>query len=221
MDKIKKMPFIASILFVSGCMNAYSNCIYGVVAGAHTGDLTKLSFGIVKGDWTLASFSIFMILAAIAGVVLAEGLKYNFKGNGDWRKVALWFLAAGLGFIATVSDGVEKNTMCYVCSLLCGFMLNLFRDGVCGTFNSTIATGNMRTLGQYFYEAMNPKAPGDWMRFLRFLLVIAAYFAGAIIMSFSCNILGKQASIFPAAICAIMAIAMKKYELDTEREHGC
>ncbi len=208
----KKNLFAAGILMIAGALNSYSNNMYNVVAGAHTGDLTKMSANLANGKWDAAANNGLMILFCIIGVLIDEVLKHNYRGKGDWRKAALVINGAGLALLSFAGDESPAKLMSYFCSLLCGLMLNMFRDCLAGSYNSTIATGNMRTLGQYLYEAADPRAKGDWKRFLSFFGLMASYASGAVLITFCCRAAAYRASLLPAAASIAMALVVLKDE---------
>jgi len=204
--------FMAVILLISGSMNSYSLNIYGSVAGAHTGDLTKMSSHLVNGKWDSALNNALMIAFCIVGVLLTEILKHQLKTKGDWRKFALILVAFGLFGLSFASDEAPKQLMSCVCSLLCGSMLNLFRDCEEGSVNSTIQTGNMRTFSQFLYEAADKNCNGTWKKCFKFLGLILSYAAGAMLMTLLCNIFQQKAALFSAFACIGMSLIVKQIE---------
>lgn len=165
---MKKAPiwertlFVSGVTFTGGYINAYTfQTRGGLLNSMHTGNMAKVGIYLTLGDWGNLLSALYPILACLLGVVCSECIKHGHKAlvkkgllAGDWRKLALLFQAVFLFCIGLVPVSVANATVALLCSFITGFQLNLFRSWLGIVHNSTICTGNIRTMGQYLFEAV-------------------------------------------------------------------
>jgi len=149
--------FIAAFTFISGYVNSYSFIVRGgVFAVNQTGNAAVFAKAIFLRDTTLMLDALWPMLATIAGAFIAEYVlnRYRNHSEGTWQmRVLYWEIPAFLivGLIPLTAPHALPNVML---SLIAGFQLSAFRTYNGWAFNSTVQTGNLRSMGMYLYQAL-------------------------------------------------------------------
>jgi len=122
----------------------------GVFANNRTGNMSKLGIMLAMGNWEAAIQCFIPILACILGASSSEFVRYSFSKRFDWRRISLLMEALALLSIAFVPENTADTAVTTGLSFIAGFQLCLFRSCEYGAHNTTICTGNLRSVGQYF-----------------------------------------------------------------------
>lgn len=188
--KIQKTPpferplFIIIITFVGGYMNGYTYITRNnILANMHTANMSKLGINIALGNWLDALSYFIPIITCILGAAFSELIKtilMNLNFKGDWRKFALILESISLfliGFIPTYCPDVIVTNLV---SFLMGYQLCLFRSCLGIPFNTTICTGNIRTVGQLFFTALDQENKASIKKLITFTSLTFSFAIGSI-----------------------------------------
>ena len=182
-----KIPVQESLIFmviltaVGGYMNAYSFLTHGAFTSLHTGNMVNLGMNLFQGRWSAISGVLLPILGNITGAFLAELLKRTQSGlsKRTWQRSTVAIELVVLGVIALLPDVVPDVLANWFLSVTAGFQLSNFRSCEGTAHNTTICTGNLRTIGQFLCAAVLTRKSQDVVKLLRYVLVVVAFPVGA------------------------------------------
>ena len=189
-NKIQKLPpfekplFIMIITFVGGYMNGYTYITRNnILANMHTANMSKLGISIALGEWLEALHYLIPIVTCILGAAfskLIETILINFNFKGDWRKVALVFEGIALFLIGLIPSSFPDIIVTNLVSFLMGYQLCLFRNCLGVPFNTTISTGNIRTVGLFLFGALDKESRDSLKKVIIFTILTFSFAVGAI-----------------------------------------
>ena len=189
-NKIQKLPpfekplFIMIITFVGGYMNGYTYITRNnILANMHTANMSKLGISIALGEWLEALHYLIPIVTCILGAAfskLIETILINFNFKGDWRKVALVLEGIALFLIGLIPSSFPDIIVTNLVSFLMGYQLCLFRNCLGVPFNTTICTGNIRTVGLFLFGALDKESRDSLKKVIIFTILTFSFAVGAI-----------------------------------------
>ncbi len=212
----KKIPvsernwFLAVAAMVGGYINAYTFTVYnGFMTNGMTSNMTKFGLAIARADVGALLGPVSCILAAIAGSVLSECMRTFVSGKSDWRILALLVEAILFLFAALLPGVVSEFVLLRVLCLLVGYHLSLFRQSRYGAFNTTICTGNLRTLGQLLFAAVYRHGSKEIKAFLGFSALVFSFSLGCLFSGLLSARFGVPAILFPIIADAAQIAALR------------
>ena len=189
-NKIQKIPpfekplFIMIITFVGGYMNGYTYITRNnILANMHTANMSKLGISIALGEWLEALHYLIPIVTCILGAAfskLIETILINFNFKGDWRKFALVLEGIALFLIGLIPSSFPDIIVTNLVSFLMGYQLCLFRNCLGVPFNTTISTGNIRTVGLFLFGALDKESRDSLKKVIIFTILTFSFAVGAI-----------------------------------------
>ena len=189
-NKIQKLPpfekplFIMIITFVGGYMNGYTYITRNnILANMHTANMSKLGINIALGEWLEALHYFIPIVTCILGAAfskLIETILINFNFKGDWRKFALILEGIALFLIGLIPSSFPDIIVTNLVSFLMGYQLCLFRNCLGVPFNTTICTGNIRTVGLFLFGALDKESTDTFKKLITFTILTFSFTAGTI-----------------------------------------
>lgn len=189
-NKIQKLPpfekplFIMIITFVGGYMNGYTYITRNnILANMHTANMSKLGISIALGEWLEALHYLIPIVTCILGAAfskLIETILINFNFKGDWRKVALVLEGIALFLMGLIPSSFPDIIVTNLVSFLMGYQLCLFRNCLGVPFNTTISTGNIRTVGLFLFGALDKESRDSLKKVIIFTILTFSFAVGAI-----------------------------------------
>ena len=189
-DKPSKLPpfekpiFMMIITFVGGYMNGYTYITrHNILANMHTANMSKLGISIALGEWLEALHYLIPIVTCILGAAfskLIETILINFNFKGDWRKVALVLEGIALFLIGLIPSSFPDIIVTNLVSFLMGYQLCLFRNCLGVPFNTTISTGNIRTVGLFLFGALDKESRDSLKKVIIFTILTFSFAVGAI-----------------------------------------
>lgn len=182
---IQSAWFMAALTFVGGYIDAYTFVMRGgVFANNQTGNVAQLGIRLAGGNWMGALDALLPMLATIAGAMLAEHLKVRNPAIAPYRWQRQILVIEGLALIACgfVPVSVPHAVVNLTLSFIAAFQLSAFRSFEGLVHNTTISTGNLRTLGQLIYQALFvDKDTAFRAKTVRYLLVFSSFILGALL----------------------------------------
>ncbi|WP_434794759.1 hypothetical protein TPDSL_19490 [Terrisporobacter petrolearius] len=212
--------FLMIITFIGGYMNAYTYITRnGVLANMHTANMSIFGISIALGQWQRALNHFMPIIACILGAAFSEFIKaliIKKKYKGDWRKMALVLEAMALFCIGLLPKYIPDYIVTNLVSFFMGYLLCLFRNCFGITYNTTICTGNLRTVGQLFYGVFDEKSKDSLVKLLTFTVITFSFALGAI----PGTIISIAVSTKSVWVCSFLLLSlvlwMSKFELDSK-----
>ena len=188
-NKIQKLPpfekpLFIMITFVGGYMNGYTYITRNnILANMHTANMSKLGINIALGEWLEALHYFIPIVTCILGAAfskLIETILINFNFKGDWRKFALILEGIALFLIGLIPSSFPDIIVTNLVSFLMGYQLCLFRNCLGVPFNTTICTGNIRTVGLFLFGALDKESTDSFKKLITFTILTFSFTAGTI-----------------------------------------
>ena len=189
-NKTQKVPpfekplFIMIITFVGGYMNGYTYITRNnILANMHTANMSKLGINIALGELLEALHYFIPIVTCILGAAfskLIETILINFNFKGDWRKFALILEGVALFLIGLIPSSFPDIIVTNLVSFLMGYQLCLFRNCLGVPFNTTICTGNIRTVGLFLVGALDKESNDSFKKLITFTILTFSFAVGAI-----------------------------------------
>lgn len=215
----EKPLFILIITFVGGYMNGYTYITRNeVLANMHTANMSKLGINIALGNWLESLSYFFPILTCILGSAFSQLIKaiiltLNYKG--EWRKYALILEAILLFLISLMPLSFPDVIVTNLVSFLMGYQLCLFRECLNTGFNTTICTGNIRTVGLLLFDALDKKNKESLKKFLIFTVLTFSFAIGAINGTLFSILLGIKSIWICSIILCLQSFWIYFYEKNT------
>lgn len=201
--------FVGSLTFLGGFCNAYTFVTRdGAMSNMHTGNMSRMGISLAKGDWAAAGSYFLPILACVLGAAAGEALKAKHSKEKNWRVTALVVLAAAFVAVGLIPASVEDSLVANLMAFVTGYLFTLFRTTQWGAFSSTVCTGNLRSVGQYLFGALNERTAAAWTRLAVFSAVVFAFVVGIIVGVHVSNALATFAimvgALVPLALAAVV-----------------
>ena len=213
-DTPKKTPveetllFMSILTFVGGYLNAYSYFNRGgAFVTFHTGNLARIGISAYTGDKTMFIACIVPILGGFLGAMLAQFLKVGCAKRVStlrWQKTALVAELVALLVVPFLS-AVPDNVVNFFLSLVAMFQLSNFRKYEGAIHNSTIETGNLRTLGQHVADALVKHDKASAMVALRYTAMVLTFPLGLFIGGVLSVPLGNWSILLCCVLLAVLA----------------
>jgi uncharacterized membrane protein YoaK (UPF0700 family) len=167
----------ASLLaFTGGSLDAFLYLQHGkVFAGAMTGNAVLTGIAILSHDHTDVVRHILPIIAFLLGVWVARLI------DGRLRHGVVIGLAAeisGLTLASFLPRNFPENLFVPLIALLAAYQITSFRSADTFSYNSTFITGNLRTMMDGLYDALDPAKRPQALRQARDLATIVSCFIG-------------------------------------------
>ena len=188
--------FMSILCFIGGFGNAYSYFTRGgAFVSFQTGNLTKVGISIFLQDPEMFWSCFIPIIGGVLGAVIAHIIKYLLST----KQIAYWQrLVVVLEFVAFLIIGlIESNPLAdkwvnFSLSCIMMFQLSNFRKLNGSVHNTTIMTGNLRTLGQHFGEMLTEHIKASAITFLKYFIIMLIYPLGVFVGSYLSVNLGIQ-----------------------------
>ena len=218
----KKVPpwerplFLMIITFIGGYMNAYTYITRnGILANMHTANMSTLGISIAMAQWQSALNHFIPIIACILGATFCEYIKFLIIKNnhlGDWRKIGLILESIALFCIGLLPKSVPDLIVTNLVSFFMGYLLCLFRNCLGLAYNTTICTGNLRTVGQLLFNALEEKSRDSIKKLIIFTILTFSFSVGAIPGTIISMIVSTKAVWFCSFILLAQVVWIYKYE---------
>lgn len=178
----ESLIFMMLMTFIGGFINAYSFLTRGgAFVSMHTGNMARLGITLFQGNFSGALGCIIPIVGTVLGGIIAQYLKmvYSKKSLLYWQKFSLaaeLVMLLAIGFVPMeISNGIVN----WILSVVTGFQLSNFRQYEGAVHNTTICTGNLRTVGQYLCDALMKRSKAAFLKCLRYILLVFSFPLGA------------------------------------------
>jgi uncharacterized membrane protein YoaK (UPF0700 family) len=185
-NNIKQMSdtfWLGALLAIAGgYLDAYTYIARGkVFANAQTGNMVLFGIRLIEGKIFEAVNYFIPILAFVAGILVAEGIRGKFRtlNRGHWRQIVLGIEILALlvtSFIPQGSWNMVANTLI---SFVCALQVESFRKVNGITFASTMCTGNLRSGTECLYQHLFKHDKDMKSKWLQYYGIILFFVVGA------------------------------------------
>lgn len=181
---------------VGGFLESYTYLLHGgVFANAQTGNIALMAIYFAAGNVRQALFYPLPILAFVAGVLLSAHMRRKCSDLQyvRWEHILVGIeiaLLFGVGLLPRwVSSGVTTVTVAFLCSM----QYSTFRKINGAPYATTFCTNNLRLAAQGLYAWACDKDAAAARQAGRYLLIILAFFGGAMLGAALIGIWGLRA----------------------------
>lgn len=186
--------FMRSLAFIGGFLNAYSYFTRGgAFVSFHTGNLVRVGLSIVERDIIQFWGSFIPIIAGFLGAAIAILLKNKITVENKFHKRIILTEIISLFIIGFIMSDSLNNVVNFVLSMIAMFQLSSFRKIKGTTHNTTIMTGNLRTLSQFFSVMLMNRDRKSAVEFISYLITFLAFPLGVVIGGVSSLLVGEFA----------------------------
>ena len=207
---------IAFLTLSGGFMDAYSYMERGqVFANAQTGNLLLFGVNLSLGHWDMIVKYLCPIVAFIAGIAIAEIIKYFFHRRAlfTWKQVVLlieMIIMIGVMFIPQSLNLLANSLI----SFACGAQVESFRKYKGQAIATTMCIGNLRSGTQALCSFILKKDKDQLKNGLIFFLIIFVFVIGAVLGNFAVEYFDEYAIGFSGGLLfiAFLLLALKKAE---------
>ena len=215
MEKTMRQPSdtfaVAALLALAGgFLDAYTYlCRGGVFANAQTGNMVLLALRAAEGRWQEAAAYLAPILAFALGVLVTEGMRTRYRGQGrfHWRHWVLGVEILALGAAALIPVGPWNGVVNVTVSFVCALQVEAFRKVRGYPFASTMCTGNLRSGTEHLYHWLFHRQGTALDKAKVYYGLILAFITGALICGLLSGFGGRQ-TVLIACIPMLTAFAM-------------
>lgn len=207
-ELIQSAEFLIPLMMIGGFMDTYTWITRdGVFANNQTGNMAMLGIALSQKNWVHSIEIIIPLLSAIFGALVASNIKSRLgdKRPTIWQETIL--LLQGImfiivGFVPSSFPNIVVNSFMTFVST---FQLSAFRilEGV--ACNTTISTGNLRSIGQLWSESYNKRDKESKQFATKYTFVVMTFVLG--------SLLGALASVkfggYAIWICAIALFSLR------------
>jgi uncharacterized membrane protein YoaK (UPF0700 family) len=170
------------LAFVGGFQDAYAFiALGGVFANAQTGNIVLFGVEAARDHWAAALRHIPSVLAFVTGVMVAETfcrprVAAAIRRPARAALVLEIIVLTGAGFVRhAVPDSVVVIMIAFTASV----QVTMFRTLITWPYNTTMVTGNLRTLAQAAYHSVADRDPEAQRKTRSFAVVIVSFMIGA------------------------------------------
>ncbi|WP_020062365.1 YoaK family protein [Bacillus sp. 123MFChir2] len=220
-DKLSTIPSLSSnsvylgvlLAVVGGFLDAYTFISRdGVFANAQTGNVVLLAIRAANGEWHNALLYIPPILAFMLGVLISEVVKIPHIRHAlhSYRRSILILECIVLIIVGFMPKSIPNIVVTVCISFVSSLQISTFNKLDKWVYNSTMTTGNLRTLTQAAYLAFIKRDQEEKKRFNEFFVIILSFILGALFGTFTTAHLGNRAIWIAAGVLVIALILYHK-----------
>lgn len=215
---IEQNDFVFGMMVLGGFCNAYTFMTRGgVFANGQTANMAKVGASIILKNWSAAFNAFVPIMCCFLGALLCEAVKHGSNNEGFWLKknwpqatlfieLIIFFI---VGFIPTTFPHAIVNALM---SLISGFQLSSFKSWKSGKINTTICTGNLRSLAIFTYDSLRTKDQKSVKIAINFLLLSFSFTVGAGIAALATIYIGIKSIWIACTIIITLLIKLYRKE---------
>lgn len=194
---------ILTLTFTGGFINAYTYVLHGeYLATMNTGNMARIGLAISAGDMS-GTAPYFMSIAANAlGAMFAfigrEKLATYFKMR--WRKLCLIMESMIFIGISLLPASIPDTPINFMISIMSGFQLATFTSLHGNTVATTIASGNVRFVGENMGNTLLHPSWENFMKLMTYVFVMAMFIFGVVIGANFSRLWGKYSILIVSAL---------------------
>ncbi len=213
------LPIGMLLAAVGGFLDAYTFVRYGVFANAQTGNVVLLAIDAGNGRWNHIAAHVPPVVAFVVGAVSAETL----AGPGARRllrrptRVVLGGEIAVLLVVALLPTSTPAVVITMAVSFVTALQISTFKLLGDTAYNTTMVTGNLRTISAGLYQRVAGRDAAAGRRALALAGVVAGFIAGALVGTVLTRTTGKWAICLAAGMLAVVLITMVRETRALER----
>lgn len=194
------------LAFAGGFLDAYTYVEWGgVFANSQTGNIVLFGVEAARGAWGPAFRHLPPFAAFFGGIIVSETLRRPAVAPIVRRpmRAALVLEILLLLVVGALPAGVPLMVVTVTVAFVAAVQISTFRTLVKWPYNTTMATGNLRSAAQSIYQAIADHDADAAARARAFLAVVFAFFVGALAGGFATMRLGVPAAWIAAGVLTL------------------
>lgn len=209
----ERPSFLAGVTFLSGFFNGYTSITRGgILPNNQTGNMSKLGMAIAQCNWaSIPKFAV-PILLTVLGAIVGELMRVNCPKGKDWRQRTMTLQLVILGIVMFLPHSVPDMWVASLMTFVAGIYTCMFKSCQWGAHNSTVCTGNLRSIGFYLFSAINEKSADAITRVLQYSGVVFCYVLGSGAAVPVCNALDTYGMILGMIVLAALLFVLHTHE---------
>ncbi len=216
----QSFSFVFLITFLGGFINAYSFFVRGgVFISMHTGNMAKIGIAVYENDMIGFFSALLPIVGCLIGTIIAQILKHYTQKESHYfqRHLSIGIELVALLITAFIPLSVNFHFVCFFLSITTGYQLGVFRSFEGAGHNTTIASGNIRTLGNHIGDCIIQKDTHTFFITFKYFFILISFPFGAFAGAFISNLYGQYAIAFGCLVLMTMSIILI---LDYREKHS-
>lgn len=201
----------ALLALAGGAMDAHSYLFRGsVFSNAQTGNVLLVGVHAAQGEFSLALAHLWPILAFMAGIFLADRLRYRSSFSRlYWRQ---WAVAVEIILLALVSGmpNAWDSLANALLSFACGIQVESFRSIHGQVAATTMLIGNLRSFTTAAERFLRSHSHEALQHMALYSGLIVSFVLGAIIESWLIALLGAASILFCVILLSIVFCLLSK-----------
>lgn len=211
---------ILILTFTGGFINAYTYVLHGgYLATMNTGNMARIGLAISAGNMSETPPYFMSIAANALGAMLAyigrERLASYLKTR--WRKLCMVSEAIVFICIAMLPSSFPNMPINFLVSIMSGFQLATFTTVHGNAVATTIASGNVRFVGENLGKTILHPSKENFMNMMTYVFVMSMFIFGALIGSDLSKLWGKY-SICLLSVLLLVPVLRDEYAMRHARE---
>ena len=210
------------LAIAGGYLDVYTYvCRGGVFANAQTGNIVLLGINVADGNWEKLSGYTWPILAFMAGILVAELVKREFRHETviHWRQIVLVLEFAVLWTIAFIPSGAHDEAVNVAVSFVCSMQVESFRTfHGSSAYATTMCTGNLRSATEQFFKYNVTKDKQAIKKSLQYYGIILFFILGAIVGTVITRIFMEKSALVACVLLLAVIVIMFIPAGDGQRE---
>ncbi|MEG1152638.1 MAG: YoaK family protein [Oscillospiraceae bacterium] len=186
--------FIFILTLIGGFINSYTFILHdGYLSTMNTGNMARMGLAISRLEFQEAATYLMSIFANAFGAMMAFICREKFE-NGvkdRWQRKCLKTELIIFLIIGFLPSSLPHFFINFLISSIAGFQLATFTTWNGNLVATTIASGNIRFVGEHLGNAIINPSKKSFLNFLLFLSITLAFVLGVIIGALSSNLIGK------------------------------
>ncbi len=172
--------FIMTLAMIGGFINAYSFLTRGEFTSMHTRNMCSLGMGIAEGSLETVIEVLIPISGCLMGSFVAQICK-TVKPSIEvetWQRRSIFVELLALLLIGMLPMSIPNKVVNWFLSFITTFQLSNFRKCEGDVLNTTICTGNLRTLGQFCADMVVKHDRASVRKVVRYACLVFSFPAG-------------------------------------------
>lgn len=193
------------LAIAGGAMDAHSYLFRGeVFSNAQTGNVLLFGVHIATGDIPSALRHLWPILAFIAGILVADRIRYSgHMSKLHWRQVSLAVEVALLILVSLMGNALDPIANAML-SLACGIQVESFRKVQKRAAATTMLIGNLRSFTAAMDSYVRTHSAESIEHMVIYSSLIISFVIGAILESLLLSLIGRYAVLLCAVLLSIV-----------------
>ncbi|WP_054252593.1 YoaK family protein [Neofamilia massiliensis] len=216
MEKQKDILFHMLSMSIGGFINAYTFYTRnGFMANNQTSNITKVGIYLSLENFQDMINALLPMLSFLIGSILASLIKIKINDEKEWINFIIIFeivIFTLIGLVPIETTYILNEISKLTCSFISAFHLTAFRNLRDLTINSTICTGNIRTLGDLIANAIKYKTLNHLKIVFLYFIVLFFFPLGAFIAIKISGVIFEK-SIWACSVICFIKLYLKNKEV--------